>query len=82
MKNETLVFVSPVEPVYNKKGKITVWRISAKYIVSTPMGRPSQLCFYSTKEKEYCFRNMFGWGYNCVCRLRAKLLAQLEQQKR
>ena len=75
MKNETLVYVSPVEPVYNKRGKTTGWKVSAKYMVVTPMGWPSQLCFYSTREKEYEFRNMFGWGYKLACKIHEKMSA-------
>lgn len=81
MKNEMLVSVSPVEPVCNKKGKITGWKVSAKYIVVTPMGRPSKLCFYSTRNKEYEFRDMFGLGYKLACKIRKKMSAKLKENE-
>ena len=82
MKDETLISVSPVVPVYNKKGKVTGWRVSAKYMLVTPMGRPSQLRFHSIKTKEYSFRGLFGWGYKLACRIHEKMLAKIQENKK
>lgn len=79
MQNEVLVYVSPVEPIYNKKSKITGWKVSAKYVVVTPPDRPSKLYFHSIREKEYEFRNMFGWGYKLACKIHEKMSAKVKK---
>ncbi len=79
MDTEKLISVSPVEPVCNKRGKNIGWKVSAQYVVVTPMGWPSQLHFHSTKTKEYSFRNMFGWGYKMACKVHEKMSAKLKE---
>lgn len=77
---EKLVDVSSVDPVYNKKGtKIIGWKFSATYMVMTPMTRPSQLCFYSTRVQEYSFCNLFGLGYTLAQKVRDRKLAEVQR---
>ena len=75
---EKLVDVSSVEPLHNKKGKVTGWKFSATYLVIVSSDGPSELRFHSTRMQQYTFRNMFGWGYKLACNRREKMLTRVK----
>lgn len=81
MSNEKLVYVSCVEPVYGKKGKVTGWKLTAKYEDTTQPIMPEKPFYYKTRTAEYTFKDLFGWGYNRLWKKRIGLLAQLDLQK-
>lgn len=71
-----LISVSGVDPIYNKKGKIVGWKLSATYDLT-------QSRLWRTIGTKYFYRrdDIFGLGYDALWKKRINLIAQLDAQR-